>query len=113
MDNSSDSKRTLRAFIPSKLEAIIIPIAVFLFLVVSNSMTLLQTIDGKSYPLLTEYLQVQATRLLTTLDEVVGPRLPLIMFWMAIGIIAYVICWFVYIIFTTYKSDVLSIKKGM
>lgn len=113
MEDPADSKRTLHAFIPSKLEAIIIPIAVFLFLLLANSMTLLQTIDGKNYPRFTEYLQVRAHNVLDAIDRSVGPRVPLILFWMTIGIIVYVICWFTYSAYSTYKSDVRSIKKGM
>lgn len=113
MDKSDNSKRTLHAFIPSKLEVIIIPIAVFLFLVLSNSFSLLQTIDGKSYPLLTEYMEVQIRSALRSLDQAVGPQIPLILFWMIIGIIVYILCWFAYNFYAAYKNDVSNVEKGL
>lgn len=113
MDYTNDSKRTLHAFIPTKVEAIVIPIAVFLFLLLSHSTTFLQSIDGKSYPLFAEYVEAQSHNALETLDRVVGPRIPLLLFWMVIGIVTYTLCWLLYSVYTTYRSDVRSIKKGM
>lgn len=113
MEYSTDSNRTRHAFIPTKIEAIVIPIAVFLFLVLSNSMTFLQSIDGKTYPLFTEYIQARSHSFLETLDRVVGPKVPLLLFWMAVGIVTYVLCWLIYSVYTTYRSDVRSIKKDM
>ncbi len=106
-----EQKRTIKAFVPSKLEAIILPVSALVFLSLTYGLSLFRKADGESYILVIEYLETHARALLQWLDEAVGATIPLMLFWMIVGTVVYVIGWILYVIAATYRSDIVQTKN--
>ncbi len=107
-----DTKRTNRAFTPSKLELIALPIFSLLFLTGSNAFTYFRTVDDVNYLVVTDYMQARFRSALGTIDELLGPTALTVLFWMVVGLVVYVIAWLIYTTYTAYKNDI-PVTRGM
>lgn len=103
---------TKRAFTPTKMELIVLPIVSFLFLIAANTFTYFRTVDDTNYLIVTDYMQLRFRSALGTIDELLGPTTLTIAFWMVIGLIVYIIAWLSYTTYVAYKNDI-PITKGM
>ncbi len=108
----TETEHTKRAFTPTKVELIVLPIISLLFLVASNTFTYFRTVDNVNYIIVTDYMQLRFKSALSTLDELLGATLLTVAFWMIIGLIVYIIAWLSYTMYVTYKNEI-PITKGM
>ena len=109
-EHTIENERAFRAFVPSKLELIILPIASLLFLTVTNSVGLLRSVDGQNYLLVVDYMQARLKDALSAIDRIVGFTIPLVVFWMFIGVIAYLLLWLALGAYNAYRTDVPQVK---
>lgn len=112
--SSSDieTERAFRAFVPTKIELIALPLVGLLFLTLSNSFQLLRSVDGNNYQLIIDFIEAQVESFLSAVDRLVGSTAPLVLFWMFVGIVVYVLLWLGLGIYNAYRSD-LPNEKGM
>src|SRR5690606_7015536 len=110
--HDSNNDRTIRAFTPTKIELIALPIVSLAFLILSNSFLLLRSVNGNDYDLVTDYLNAQTRSILSSVDRLAGSTAPLVLFWMFIGILVYVLLWVGLGAYNAYRSDLLR-EKGM
>lgn len=108
-----ESERTLRAFLPSKMEMISLPLISLAFLTAANSFQWLRTVDGRNYMLVIEYMQLRVRGVLSYLDSVLGATAPLLIFWMFIGLIVYVLLWAAIGAWKSYQEDLPADGKRM
>lgn len=105
--------RTLRAFLPSKLELISLPLLSLVFLTLSNSFQLLRTVEGEDYLLVIDYMQMRFREALSYLDQILGSTIPMVIFWVFIGLIVYVLLWFAIGAWKVYQEDLPLEGKKM
>jgi hypothetical protein len=108
-----ETERTLRAFFPSKLELISLPLFSLVFLAITNSFQLLRRVEGKDYLLIIEYMQLRFKEALSYLDTILGSTIPLVIFWMFVGIIVYIMLWVAIGAWTAYRDDLPADGKRM
>lgn len=109
---SLTTDRTIRAFVPTKLELIALPTFSLIFLTLSNGLQLIRNIDDENYQQIIDYMETQVKSLLEIVDRLIGSTAPLILFWMFIGVVAYILLWLGIGVYNTYKGD-LPEEKGM
>lgn len=110
-ENIKDLSRFKRAFLPTRIEAASLLIGSFLFLLIINTFSFFRTIGGENYTLASELIRSYIERLLAPTDNQQGSQILTVVFWMFIGIMAYLIVWIIVSVIQAYNSDVHGSKR--
>lgn len=108
-----DIRQVARVFLPTPTELISLFILSFLALVLINSFSFLRTVEGQNYTLVIEYIQIRVREALTYVDGILGPTIPLVILWMFIGMIVYLILWFMIGAWRAWREDLPPDGPGM
>lgn len=108
-----EEKRFLRAFIPSKMELVALPVFSLLFLTLINSFQFLRSAGSQNYTLIVEFVQLRVRETLSYIDSIAGNTLPTLLFWMLVGTIVYVLLWVGFGAWQTWRNDLPPGGKRM
>lgn len=101
-----------RAFVPTRVELSALLITSFLLLLTLNVLPAIQSVASANYTMLTEYIREIIERLLAPTNNQQASVVLTAVFWMAIGIIVYLVIWVIASTYASYRGDVVH-TKGM
>lgn len=111
-EQSLETQRLIRAFIPSPSELILLPAFSLFFLALSSGYVHFTRTDDAQYELVSHYLQSQLQAGLARLDRLAGATVPTAIFWAFVGLVVYLLVWLLIGAYHAYQADVPK-EKGM
>ncbi len=111
-EEKDDSAHFRRALLPTLAETIALLSGSLLFLIALNLIPAVRFFNDVNYSMVTDYVRETVEKVLAPTDNQGTSRILTVVLWMVVGMIAYIIVWFVGSMIANYRRDITE-TRGM